>query len=117
MNQTFRCCANVSGKLDCSALLTPSASESRFGVSWGTHERGWTRSVNARGERATLQRRESADPWAAMDVFQRPQCCAKLSEVVISNKMQDLSGLNGLELGLVVPPYLGLRSPNVSGLG
>ena len=115
MNPTFRCCANVSGKLDCSAL-TPSASESRFGSPEGTHERGWTRSVNARGERATSQRRES-DPWAAMDVFQRPQCCAKLSEVVISNKMQNLSGLNGLELRLVVPPYLGLRSPNVSGLG
>jgi hypothetical protein len=104
VNQIVRCCANVSGKLDCQALLTPLASESHFGVSLRHHERGWTRSVDARGERATSQRRESADPWAAMDVFQRPQRCAKLSEVVIFNKMQDLSGLNGLEFRLVVPP-------------
>ena len=47
--------------------------------------------------------------------IQHPQRCAKLSEVVISNKMQDLSGLSGPKSGLAVPPYLGLRSPNVSG--
>ena len=72
---------------------------------------------NARGERATSQRRKSADPRAAMDVFQRPQCCAKLSEVAISNKMQELSGINGLDVAHAVPPYSGLRSPNFSGLG
>jgi hypothetical protein len=81
-------------------------------------ERGWTMSVYARwGSGQTYNARGGADPWAAMDVLQRPQRCAKLSEVVISNKMQELSGINGLDVAQAVPPYSGLRSPNFSGLG
>jgi hypothetical protein len=75
-------------------------------------------SVNARwGNGQTYNARGGAYPWAAMDVLQRPQRCAKLSEAVISNKMQELSGINGLDLAQAVPPYSGLRSPNFSGLG
>jgi hypothetical protein len=85
----------------------------------GAHrERGWTMSVKARwGSGQTYNARGGADPWAAMDVLQRPKRCAKLSEVVISNKMQELSGINGLDVAQAVPPYSGLRSPNFSGLG
>jgi hypothetical protein len=31
--------------------------------------------------------------------------------------MQELSGINGLDVAQAVPPYSGLRSPNFSGLG
>jgi hypothetical protein len=67
------------------------------------------------GSGQTYNARGGTDPWAAMDVLQRPKRCAKLSDVVISNKMQELSGTGGLAATLAVPPYVRLRSPDVSG--
>jgi hypothetical protein len=40
----------------------------------------------------------------------------KLSDVAVSNKMQELSGTNGLAAARAVPPNSGLGSPNVSGI-
>jgi hypothetical protein len=53
--------------------------------------------------------------WAAMGCAPTPERWAKLSDVVISNKMQELSGTGGLAATLAVPPYVRLRSPDVSG--
>jgi hypothetical protein len=60
-------------ELDYSALLKPPASESRFAELPGaSHEHGWIKDLNARGERANCNTGKVLI-LGPMDVLQRPQ--------------------------------------------
>jgi hypothetical protein len=114
----LRISVDVSDGFKSPTVLTPPASESHLGVGDTYRERDWTVNLTARwGDEQPCNARGAVDPLGRDRVLQAPERWAKLSEVGISNKMQELSGITGLRARLAVPPYSELRSPNVSGLG